>query len=129
MKQNSHSLDNLRRNDLARSAPRREAVEHHQTGLFQRRVKLGLVLEIVHALLRHGGGKLSPMAEEGLVEGLLDAGGRREPVESCACEDCALEECGGGGHSRPFFKSVRTRLRRWMEVCCKKFRNAAGRCL
>lgn len=80
-------FNDLRSDDLTRSAPRREAVEYHQALLFQRRIEIGFVLEVVHALLRHGGGKLSQMGVEGLVEGLLDAGGGRESMESRACED------------------------------------------
>lgn len=50
-----YSLDDLRRNDLARPAPRREAVEHHQRALLVHGiVELLLGLQVVHALLRHG---------------------------------------------------------------------------
>jgi len=51
-------LDDLRRNDLARPAPRREAVEHHQRALLaHRRVEVGLGLQVVNALLAHGCGE------------------------------------------------------------------------
>jgi len=53
-------LNNLRRNDLARPAPRREAVDHHE-GVLGRHglVELGLVLEVVHAFFTHCCGEAS----------------------------------------------------------------------
>jgi hypothetical protein len=53
-------LDDLWRNDLARPAPRREAVEHHEGVLGRHRlVELRLVLQVVHAFFAHGCGEVS----------------------------------------------------------------------
>ena len=65
------SLDNLRRDDLARTAPGRKAVEDDELVLvlLQRLVELSLVGEVVDALLAHGGGEeLRGVDEDGLVD-------------------------------------------------------------
>lgn len=53
-------LDDLRRNDLARTAPRGEAIQHHEGILgLERGVELGLRLEVVYAFLAHCSGEVS----------------------------------------------------------------------
>ena len=49
-----YSLYNLRRDDLAGTAPCGEAVEHHQALLVQRIIELLLRFQVVYAFVAHG---------------------------------------------------------------------------
>lgn len=63
-----HSLDDLRGDDLAWSAPGSEAVENDEGALLvEGRIPVSLVHEVVHALLGLGHGEES-VADDGVVE-------------------------------------------------------------
>ena len=82
------------RDGLARPAPRREAVEHHQRAVGEfgdLRVKGGLVREVVDTHFQRGGCKVSRSGESGSG---LESGNRFR------CGDRSLRSgcfCGGGG--------------------------------
>lgn len=90
-----YSLDDLRRNDLARTAPGGEAVEDHEGVLcHEGLVELGLSLEVVYAFLAHCWRKVSDSCT---LESVLEdcRSGLRECV--CAQRSSDAASCGSGG--------------------------------
>lgn len=109
----------MRSDDLARTAPGREAVEDNELVLvlLHGLVELSLGGEVVDALLAHcGGEETGSVGEDRSIDRgvLLWLSG-----ESRGCEQCSAESCRCGGHQQLYSMQwcvggVRCRYLRWL---------------